>query len=43
MHAPSRTVCSALLTTCLVVTVAACGGGSSCPDPRTCEGDTNRV
>ena len=43
MHAPSRTVCSVLLTTCLAVTTAACGGGSSCPDPRTCAGDTRRV
>lgn len=43
MHAPSPAVYSALLTTCLVVTTAACGGNSSCPDPRTCAGDTNRV
>ncbi len=43
MHAPSRTVCFALLTTCLAVTTATCGGGSSCPDPRTCAGDTSRV
>ena len=43
MRTPSRTVCSALLTTCLAITTAACGGGSPCPDPRTCAGDTSRV
>ena len=43
MHAPSRTVRSTLLATCLAITTAACGGGSSCPDPRTCAGDTSRV
>ena len=43
MCTPSRTVCSALLTTCLAISAAACGGGSSCPDPRTCAGDTRRV
>ena len=43
MRTPSRTVCSALLTTCLAITTAACGGGSSCADPRTCAGDTSRV
>ncbi len=43
MHAPSRTVCSVLLTTCLAITAAACDGYSSCPDPRTCAGETRRV
>ncbi len=43
MHAPSRTVCSVLLTTCLPITAAACDGCSSCPDPRTCAGETRRV
>ena len=38
-----RTICSALLTTCLAITAAACGDGSSCPDPRTCDGATSRV
>ena len=43
MRIPSWTACSALLTTLLAITTAACGGGSSCPDPRTCTGDTSRV
>ena len=44
MHAPSRTVCSALLTTSLAVSAAACAGGSPCADPRTCAvDDTSRV
>ncbi len=43
MHAPPRTVWSSLTTTGLAVTLAACGGGSPCPDPRTCAGDTSRV
>ena len=42
MHATSRTVCSALLTTSLTALAAACGG-SSCPDPRACPGGTSRV
>ena len=41
MQALSRTFCSVLLTTCCVITTAGCG--SSCPDPRTCAGDTRRV
>ena len=41
MHAPSRTVCAVLLTTCLAITSAACN--RTCPDPRTCAGDTTRV
>ena len=43
MQAPSRTFCYVLLTTCCVITTAGCGGGSSCPDSRTCAGDTRRV
>ena len=44
MSTPSRTVYFALLTTCLAIAaIAACDGGSSCPDPRTCAGDTRRV
>ena len=43
MHAPPRTVSSALITTGLALTLTTCGGGSSCPDPRTCAGGTSRV
>jgi len=43
MRTPSRTACFALLTTSLVIMTAACGRDPSCPDPRTCAGDTSRV
>ena len=43
MRTPSRTVYSALLTTCLAIMTAGCGVGPSCPDPRMCPDDTRRV